>query len=253
MLLREVYSASAHVAPHGAKFEYFDNTAVALNGNRYFCVQADGKSIRDRYEHFQKSFNRRDKDEEAMSGVDQEVTETDELFSMIREAREEALTQKSQWRQDFCDRQQRKLATGERLVGKPTTTGAVADDDDDNDNNSEMEREQEHVRDVGADDSSRRAKKRRTMNHRDLFERGMDFFGALLRQSDEAPRQLKEQKIGMYQRRLEEEERMREADIAKGGREREEKRKERERADERESRERVALEKIKMMMEMLKI
>lgn len=69
MLLREVYDASAHVAPHEAKLEYFDTTAAnALNGNGNFQVQFDDMSIRNRYDRLQKPFTRRDR-EAAMYGV----------------------------------------------------------------------------------------------------------------------------------------------------------------------------------------
>lgn len=49
--------------------------------------------MRDRYERLQSAFNKKDREDAAMSGYGGEVTEANELFNQIREAREEQATQ----------------------------------------------------------------------------------------------------------------------------------------------------------------
>lgn len=64
-----------------------------------------------------------------MSGIGGEVTEVDELLSMMREAREEHEMQKKQHCQSIYDREQSKLAAGASLVEKATNSGAVLSSD----------------------------------------------------------------------------------------------------------------------------
>lgn len=47
--LHKVFAAGAHVAPYGAEMERFEAVASALNRNEYFSVEADLKSVRNRY------------------------------------------------------------------------------------------------------------------------------------------------------------------------------------------------------------
>lgn len=73
MLLREVLAAKAHVAPHGTKTERFEVVADSLNTNSDFSVSVDSKSVRDRYERLQRTFNKKDRMNAMMSGVGGEV------------------------------------------------------------------------------------------------------------------------------------------------------------------------------------
>ena len=57
MMLREVTSVKAHIAPHGSKIDAFKAVADALNENFDFSPVVEEKSIRDRYERFQKNFD----------------------------------------------------------------------------------------------------------------------------------------------------------------------------------------------------
>lgn len=153
--------------------------------------------------------------------------ETDELLAMMRKVIKEAVNHKSHERKDVGDCEQQKIAPGARLVDQSTTTSAVVDNVDNKDKKSEAKGEEERVRDVGADGNTPRAKNGRILDHGERFKEEMDRFEALLRQSDEVQRHLKQPKISMDQRRLEAEEPMKEADIAEQRRESNEKRKER--------------------------
>lgn len=123
ILLREILAAGAHVAPHGAKAEYFETVALAFNGNGDFGVQVEGKSVRDRYERLQKAFNKRDREDAAMSGIGGKVGEVDELLGQMREAREEQNAQRNAKRAVIKEREQKKLAAEAPVVAKATMHG----------------------------------------------------------------------------------------------------------------------------------
>lgn len=180
VLLPEDFAMDAHISTHGDKAEVFEKAADSLNANSDFSVQIDGKSVRDRYERAQKSFNRRDKEEVAMSSVGGEVKEADELFSKMREAREEQAIQKNQHRQEVQQWERRKMLAGARLVEKKSTIGAVV-----------IDKHDERIEDGGNvssgsgretdEGSHRKAKKRRVANHGERFQGEMDRFGAILK------------------------------------------------------------------------
>lgn len=96
MLFRENYTAETYSAAQNSKADYFDKVADALKIGSEIFVLLDGKNARDPYERSQKSFNRRNKGNELISRVHDEVIETEELLSMMREAKEECETQRIQ-------------------------------------------------------------------------------------------------------------------------------------------------------------
>lgn len=253
MLLREVFASKAHVAPHGSKLELFDKAADALTLNSDFTPSLDGKSVRDRYERLQRTFNKKDKKDAMLSGVGGEITEADELLSQMEEARVEQAAQRSERREEVNQREQRKLVAGARIVDKAMSAAAVISSGDEGQGSSDADgargSDEEHNGTSMEKGSGSAKKKKRRLNHGARFEGEMDRFGALLREGDQAQRDLDEKKLLLEERRMEMEERRRLE-------EREERRLEREadreeRAADRVSRERVELEKFKLMMEML--
>lgn len=50
IMLHEVLAADAHLAPHGAKLEFFYAVANEHNSNTVFSAKFRGRSVRDRYE-----------------------------------------------------------------------------------------------------------------------------------------------------------------------------------------------------------
>lgn len=252
MLLREVFAADAHVAPHGSKLELFYKAAHALTVNEDFHPSLDGKSVRDRYERLQRSFNKKDKKDALLSGVGGEVSEADEMLSQMEEARAEQAAQRIERRDEINRREQRKLAAGARIVER--SMSADAGTDEGSEDNSEAERETGS--DVGEDVvSARRGAgsvkgKRRRVNHGAKFEGEMDRFGALLRDGDRAQRDLDEKKLALEERRIELEEKRRMEEREERRLDREAEREER--TADRASRNQVDIEKFKMMMDILK-
>lgn len=91
MLMREFGAFNAHIAPHGSKREAFKTVSDALNANVDFSPVVAGQSVRGRYERLHKTFDQYYSRKAMRSGVVGEVTEQQELLSMIREAREEQI------------------------------------------------------------------------------------------------------------------------------------------------------------------
>lgn len=89
ILLRDVYGNRAHIAHQGEKREAFQVAADVLCGIKYFGINVDGKSVRDRYERMQKAFNDSDKRNKKLSGVKGGPLEAEDLLSMMREARDD--------------------------------------------------------------------------------------------------------------------------------------------------------------------
>lgn len=93
-------------------------------------------------------------------------------------------------------------------------------------------------------------RKRRKVNHAAQFEEKMLRFGAILKSSDEAAQYIDDQKVLMEERRLEVEKEIQDADRAERRAEMEAER--RKKSLERTGRERIEIERMKMMMGMMK-
>lgn len=244
MLLREVLAADAHVAPHGTKQERFKGVADALEANVDFKVKIDAKSARDRYERLQKTFDQDDRRNAMMSGVGGEMTETQEMLSKMKEAREEVVMQRNLAQNEMRKRDERKIAAGKRLVSNSTvpSTDVISND------GSESEAIESEV--------TPRAKRAKRISHRHQASSSSDMgtdldrFSQLIRQTDS-------EQVSVEKERLifEKEKHTDEMNIRRG--EREDRQKalsdaREERKDERESRDRLELEKFKMMMDLLR-
>lgn len=57
MLLQKLSFQKSHVTPQGNNQKSFMVAEEFLNVNKYFGLQLDGKSVQDRYERLQKSFD----------------------------------------------------------------------------------------------------------------------------------------------------------------------------------------------------
>lgn len=68
----------------------------------------------------QKSFNHKDRRNEAISEVGVEVKEDEELMGTMRKAREGEETMSNERREEIQEREQRKIAAGARIVWKAT-------------------------------------------------------------------------------------------------------------------------------------
>lgn len=118
------------MALHGAKLDFFDAFADALNANFDFAVHLNGKSLRNRCELIQGSSIEKDREDARLSGVDGEITEADELRSMIRKKRKEDLMQKNKLWDEVRKREQRELCAGAPAVKNATMAGAVVFSDE---------------------------------------------------------------------------------------------------------------------------
>lgn len=242
MLLREVLACNAHTAPHGCKAEYFERAANSLNGNRDFSVHVDGKSVRDRYERMQKLYNQKDRKDALLSGVGGEVTEADELLSVMREAREEHALQRNKRAAEVKEREDRKLAAGAAVVAKATRVEVIESD-------GESVTTSDRVS-TGSGGVVQKRKRRRSGSYAAQMDSEMDRFTSVLKEGDTAQRRLDERRLSLEERRLSFDTDKDAADREDRRRERDEERKER--REERESRDRLELEKFKLMMDMLK-
>lgn len=183
-----------------------------------------------------------------MSGVGGEVTEADELLTEMREAREEQATQRNERHTAIREREAKKLDAGARIVAMATRDGPVVLSDDDGD--EENDAGSDGVERKDGKNGSCKKKKRRIVNHGQMYEGEMERFGSLLKEGEEAQRQLDEEKLNLEKRKFEAEENRRKEERADRRREREEERKER--MEEREARDRLELQKFKLMMDMFK-
>ena len=79
-MFREAYAQKLYIDPHEYKQKRFKNFADALNCNTEFKVKVDSKSVRDRYERIQKSFDRDEEKYAQSSGVEAGVTEEEQIL-----------------------------------------------------------------------------------------------------------------------------------------------------------------------------
>lgn len=89
MMIREVVGNKAHIAPHGQKTEAFRAFDNASNCSTKFLSVGDAKIIRECYDRLQKRFDGEDSRDAMTSVVGVEVTEQQELLSVMREAQKE--------------------------------------------------------------------------------------------------------------------------------------------------------------------
>lgn len=127
-LLREILSTGAHVARYGCKKNKFLAVAEALNSRKSMPKSMTWKNAQDRYELLQRQFNSMDNKDRALSGVGGDVTECDEMLSMMREARQESDIACKRERETLSLREKRKLEAGARAVGMATTRKNCWDD-----------------------------------------------------------------------------------------------------------------------------
>lgn len=120
VLLQEILAAQAHDPPHGAKTKRFETVAITLNNNVEFSIKVYAKRVRDRYELLQRHFNRKNWKDAIMSGVGGELTNVDELLSVMQDLREEVTIQERQ--ESFVvqeqEQEQSRLTAGVQVVRK---------------------------------------------------------------------------------------------------------------------------------------
>lgn len=106
----------ALVAPHTFKTERFEAFADALKSNSYFPVASDSKSVRDRYERLQWTFNKTDRMDLMMCGTGREVAEVDGFLFTMREARDEVQNKRDEENISIKERELSMLDAGARVV-----------------------------------------------------------------------------------------------------------------------------------------
>ena len=116
LMLREVCSQKAYIAPQVCKSKRFENVADSLNCNTDFEVKVDFKNVQERYEWMQKPFDGDNKKHAQLSGVGGGVPEEVELLSSMREGRTEMALNINLGKDEIKERVQCKIASGERLV-----------------------------------------------------------------------------------------------------------------------------------------
>lgn len=168
----------------------------------------------------------------------------------MREAREKQSNQRIERRMEVREREQEKLKTERISVRRATGVGAFGilhneEDEVKNDSARELENEGNET-----DETNSRKKKRCIVNHGARFEREMERFGALLRESEHAHLRVEEKKLSLKERRLEIDVQMRQAD--RGERHRELERERCDREEERESQEMIEMETSHLMMQMFR-
>lgn len=89
MLFRDVMPSRAHIVSHGSKWESFHSVANVLHSNIDLTVFLDKKSIRKRYESMQDVFHIDQKCHAVPSRVGSELSQRNELLSLVWEARKE--------------------------------------------------------------------------------------------------------------------------------------------------------------------
>lgn len=203
-------------------------------------MEVDGKSVQDRYERMQKAFDDGDKRDEKLSGVGGGLTEAEELLSMMREARDNALLERARGKKDKKSREMKKLAAGQRVVGSvmKLLSAAIVVGEDEGENSK-----------VESKGGGKR-KKCRVINHAQRFEEEMKRFGPVLKECDEGLLEFERQKVELEKKRFDMESKERAEDQKERAAERELHREE-QKAD-RETTARMEMEKFKVMMETLK-
>lgn len=104
-----------HKAANDSKMEEFTAVAEALLSSGNFKVKLSGKSILDQYERLQELFNNNDWNDPKLFSIAGELTEIEELFIAMREARDEFFLQRAKVWEDLKDREMKKLAAGSHL------------------------------------------------------------------------------------------------------------------------------------------
>lgn len=89
MLLREVAAMKAHITPHASKSEGFKAVADVFTANIDSPPIVDAKSTRDSYERWQRNFDAKDHRDAVTSNVGGEISESQKLLFLMRDAREE--------------------------------------------------------------------------------------------------------------------------------------------------------------------
>lgn len=84
--MQEIATDNAHIESFGNITETFELAARIAYFNHVFSVTATGKSVQDRYENIQDTFDRTDVEERLILGIIEEVRELQDMLGRMAEA-----------------------------------------------------------------------------------------------------------------------------------------------------------------------
>jgi hypothetical protein len=248
IIVREVAAAKAHVAPYGDIRARFEIAAARASENERMGAELNAKSVHDRYVKLQRAFDKKDKEAQRMSGIEEEVTELDEILAQLREERDDCENRKQnqKYREKQCNDIKEFLGAEIRDLALKRSGSRDTDK-------------------LSSGESSHAVKKRKTASDSlqgsipDLLDSDPDVrsFEELLKTSERDRISVERERLAVErqkldfdqeQRRLEREDRIKQVEIDREIRKREREEEFTERERERESRERLELEKFKIMM-----
>ena len=242
VIVREVAAVKAHVACRGEVRTRFETAAECANKSEILTAPVTWKGLQDRYLKVQALFDKRDVSMRVKSGVEEDMTEMDELLSAMKEERDDNTRAKEELKLTARNKKEKEDELGALVRERAMRRRAGADDDSSDEKTGEEEDDNPAPRKIG-----RRVTRG---DARDARVSAATAIAKSLRDGDLARLKYEEERLAFEREklRLQLEERKEEREDQR--RERELERKEREAARKLDSETRLM--EFRMMMEMIK-
>ena len=228
VLVREVATSKAHVAPYGQTRSLFEQAAEKCSANSVMSAILSWKQVQDRYTRLQATFDKEDTITHLRSGIGGgQLSEMNELLSQMKEARGDMRSKKHADKEKVAREEADKERIGQELVGASIDRKRKLSPNYKSSGSSD-----------GESDGERRSggKRKRRKQRNNGMQGELAAFGEHLKESDLARVALEIEQLAFRRESLvvDREERQRDHE---------------ERKQEREANSRLELEKLKIMME----